>query len=484
MSSATKRLLAALGLCSALAACVSDPEQGLPPEPLRELPANFGPGDDGAQDAAVPDAADVAWREYFADPQLRALIEAALAGNQELSIRVQQVLMAQYEVMARQGEYRPRVDAFAGIGVEKVGEVTSQGVSDAVNGVPEDLGDFRLGLAASWEVDIWHRLRDLKDAASARYLASVEGRNFLVTGLVGEIASSYYELTALDSQLAVLDRNIAIQQDALEVVRLEKQAARVTQLAVQRFEAEVLKNQSKRYDLAQRIVETENRINFLVGRAPQPIERDSAQFSDSLPPFTRAGVPAHLLENRPDIRQAELQLQAARLDVSAARARFYPSLSIEAGVGYESYEANELFQTPESLFYRVAGGLVAPIFNRRGIRAEYFVTIAEQWKATREFEQTLLRAYIEVANQLAMLGNLAQAYDLQSRQVELLEESIDVSAVLFRSARADYMEVLLTRRDALEAEMERIETRLRQKLALVNVYRALGGGWRSAEDQG
>lgn len=474
--------LMALAALFVVSGCVTQPDQGLPPEPVRALPESFGPADTSSAEASLPDAADVRWADYFAEPELRALIEAALAGNQELQIRVQEVLMAQYEIMARRGEYRPRVDAVAGVGLEKVGEVTSQGVSDAANDVPEDLGDFRLGLAASWEVDIWHRLRDLEDAASVRYLASVEGRNFLVTGLVAEIAGSYYELTALDSQLAVLERNIAIQQDALEVVRLEKQAARVTQLAVQRFEAEVLKNQSLRYDLAQRIVEVQNRINFLVGRTPQPVQRDSQDFDASLPPFTRAGVPSALLDHRPDVRQAELQLQAARLDVSAAKARFYPSLSIEAGVGYESYEADELFQTPESLFYGIAGGLVAPIFNRRGIQAEYFVTVAEQWKATREFEQTLLRAYIEVANQLSLVGNLEQAYDLQSRQVALLEESVDISAVLFRSARADYMEVLLTRRDALEAEMERIETRLRQKLALVGVYRALGGGWREADE--
>jgi multidrug efflux system outer membrane protein len=211
--------LCALSALLVLGSCVTPPDQGLPPEPVRELPESFGPADTSSAESSLPDAADVNWEDYFAEPELCALIEAALAGNQELSIRVQEVLMAQYEVLARSGEYRPRVDAFAGVGLEKVGEVTSQGVSDAAHGVPEDLSDFRLGLAASWEVDIWRRLRDLTDAASARYLAGVEGRNFLATGLVAEIAGSYYELTALDSQLAVLERNIAIQQDALEVVR-------------------------------------------------------------------------------------------------------------------------------------------------------------------------------------------------------------------------------------------------------------------------
>lgn len=481
MSKQRPGLVSLLGACGALcfAACVATPDGGMPPEPKRTLPDSFGAA--AGVDGGVPQlsAAQVIWSDYFTDPSLRTLIETALQGNQELNVRVQDVLLARYEVLARSGEYRPRVDVVAGLGVDKVGETTSQGVSDALHGVPENLDEYRLGLAASWELDVWRRLRNLKDAANARYLASVEGRNLLVTALVAEVAGSYYELTALDNQLDVLDRNIAIQQDALGVVRLEKEAARVTQLAVQRFEAEVLMNQSRRFDLQQRILETENRINFLLGRPPQPIARDSANFESSLPSVASAGPPSELLDNRPDIRRAELALQAAKLDVAAAKARFYPSLSLEAGIGLESYKSSRFFDTPGSLYHGVVAGLVAPLFNRRGIQAEYFSTIAEQWKATVEFEQTALRAYFEVANQVSLLSNLAQAYELQSRQVALLEDAVGVSTVLFRSARADYMEVLLTRRDALDAEMERIETRLRQKLAMVQVYRALGGGWRS-----
>jgi len=476
----TRAIAIVVGATFCMSGCVTPPDQGLPPEPSRAMPETFGPAAGALTSAAEPDVAALAFEVYFDEPELASLVEAALEGNQELRLRVQDILLAEYEVLGRSGEYLPRVDATAGIGLEKVGEVTSQGVSDEALDVPKNLQDYTLGLAASWEVDIWKRLRNLTQAARAEYLASIEGRNFLVTNLVAEIASSYYELTALDRELSVLDRNIAIQQDALKIVQLEMQAARVTQLAVQRFEAEVLKNRSKRYELIQRTVEVENRINFLVGRFPRPIVRDAQQFDAGVKVPVGTGVPTAMLENRPDVRQAELRLTAAKLNVEAARARFYPALSIEAGLGFEAFKSGHLFRTPESLFYGIAGGLIGPLINRRGIRAEFFSTIAEQWKATTEYEQTLLRAYIEVANQLALLGNLAQASDLQSQQVGLLEEAIDVSGLLFRSARADYMEVLLTRRDALDAELELIETRLRQKLARVQVYRALGGGWRRA----
>ncbi|QDV08030.1 Outer membrane protein OprM precursor [Planctomycetes bacterium Poly30] len=464
-------------------ACVPDLRQEVLREPETPVPASFGAATDAADTepdsaaSSVP-TANVQWREFFKDPKLAALIETALDGNQELNIRVQEIVVAQNEIMARTGEYLPKVDVGVGTGVEKVGLITSQGASDEANGVPEVLRNYRLGFSASWEVDVWKRLRNSARAATFEYLASVEGRNFMVTRVVAEIANTYYELMALDRQLEVLRQNIGLQQDALEIVRLEKQAAVVTELAVQRFEAEVLKNRSRQFDLEQRIVETQNRLNFLVGRYPGPIPRDGQGLGDPMPALVRTGVPSELLGNRPDVKQAELQLAAAKLDVQVARARFYPSLSIEAGVGYESYQADELLSTPDSVFYGLAGGIVAPLVNRRAIKAEYFSKGAEQLKAVLQFEQTLLMAFTEVANQLSMIDNLQKSYDLQAQQVSVLGQAIEVSNTLFRSARADYMEVLLTRRDSLDAQMELIDTQLAQKRAMVNVYQALGGGWQ------
>lgn len=346
-----------------------------------------------------------------------------------------------------------------------------------INGVPELLGDYRVGFAASWEVDIWKKLRNAAKAATFRYLATIEGQRFMRTQLVAEIARSYYELLALDRQLQVLHENIELQQRALEVVRKEKQAARVTELAVQRFQAEVLKNQSRQFHLEQDRVQTQNRINFLVGRFPQPVSRNAAVFDAPLPATIEAGLPSQLLDNRPDVRQAELALEAAKLDVKVARARFFPSFSIEAGMGYEAFNAKHLVSTPSSTFFGIGGNLLLPLLNRQGIKAQYFSANAQQLQAVYRFEQAALKAFTDVANQLAMISNLTQSYALESEQVDLLTQAIEVSNVLFQSARADYMEVLLTRRDALESQMELIDTRLQQRQAVVNVYQALGGGW-------
>lgn len=460
-----------------MSGCLPSLKDNPPREVKKDVPSQFA-ASEGTGTRSGENISQRSWEEFFAEPELRALIETALANNQELNIRLQEIVIARAEVQARKGEYLPKLSARAGAGVERVGKNTSQGVSDEAHELPENLGDFKFGLAGSWEIDVWKKLRNAADAAQLRYLARIEGRNFLITELVAELARSYYELIAIDRELEVLDKNIQLQADALEVVRLEKLAARVTELAVQRFEAEVLKNKSRRYELEQERVQLENRINFLVGRYPTKVARDAARLNGPLPEALSAGLPADLLQNRPDVRQAELELEAAKLDVRVAKANFYPSLSLDAEVGYRSFNAQHLVATPDSLIYSLAGNLSAPLLNRAGIAAEYRTANAEQLKAVYQYEKTVLQAFTDVMNQLGSMENLKKSYELEAEQVQKLTESVEISNVLFQSARADYMEVLMTRRDALDAELELIETKKRQLLTMVSLYQALGGGWR------
>jgi NodT family efflux transporter outer membrane factor (OMF) lipoprotein len=428
--------------------------------------------------------AQLKWKEFFTDPNLVALIDTALRNNQEYNIILQEINLAQYEVRARKGAYLPFLNAEGGAGLEKVGRYTRAGAVEETDEIapgkkfPDPLTDISIGLTASWEVDIWKKLRNARKSAMFSYLASIEGKNFMVTNLIAEIATSYYELMKLDNQLEILKKNIEIQTNALEIVKLEKQSARVTELAVRRFEAEVLKNKSRIYFIQQSIIETENRINFLVGRFPQPVVRNSQTFISLIPDSIRAGIPSQLLANRPDIRQAERQLVAAKLDVKSAKAYFYPSLNIMAGIGYQAFNSSFLLNTPESMIYSLGGQLMAPLINRNAIKAYYYSANARQIQSIYNYERTILNAYIEVANQLSNINNLQRSYDFRTQQVAALTESIDISTRLFKSARADYMEVLLTQRDALESKFELTETKMQQMNAVVNVYRALGGGWK------
>lgn len=168
---------------------------------------------------------------------------------------------------------------------------------------------------------------------------------------------------------------------------------------------------------------------------------------------------------------------AAKLDIKVAKARFYPSLGISAGIGYQAFNAKYLLNSPESLLYSFAGDLVAPLINRNAIKAMYSSASAKQIQAVYNYERTIVNAYVEVANQMAKINNMEQSYDLKAQQVEALNQSVTLSNDLFRSARADYMEVLLTQREALESKFELIETKKQQMNAFVTIYRALGGGW-------
>lgn len=434
-------------------------------------------------DDTTKNSATIKWKEFYTDPNLVALIDSALVNNQELNIIMYEILVAQNEIRARKGEYLPFLGAGAGGGVEKVGRYTSQGANDANTNImpgkafPDPLPNVMAGVYASWELDIWKKLRNAKKSAYMRYLSTNEGKNFMVTNLVAEIANTYYELMALDNQLEILSANIEIQTNALEIVKLQKTAAMVTELAVRKFEAEVLKNKSRQYYIKQAIVEAENHINFLVGRYPQPVQRSSKDFPTLVPQSIYSGVPSQVMENRTDIRQATYMLEAAKLDVKSAKANFYPSLRLTGGLGFQAFNPQYLLTTPESMLYNIAGDLVAPLINRNAIKAMYYNANARQMQAVYRYEQTVLNAYVEVVNQLSMINNLKSAYEMKEKQVEALSRSIDISIGLFKSARADYMEVLMTQRDALEAKMELIETKRHQLNAMVNVYQALGGGW-------
>ena len=344
--------------------------------------------------------------------------------------------------------------------------------------MPDPLGDFVIGAYANWEVDIWKKLRNSKKAAVSRYLATVEGKNFVITSLISQIANSYYELLALDSQLDIIKQTIALQSNALEIVKIQKQAARATELGVQKFQAEVLASKGKEFDILQQIKETENKINFLVGQYPQEIKRDKTDFLTLLPTSINSGIPSQLLANRPDIKKAELELTAAKLDVKVARAEFYPSLDISASIGVNAFNPSYLFTLPYSLLYSVAGDLAAPLINRNAIKAEFSSANARQLQALYNYDRTILNAYLEVSTQLSKIENLEKSYSLRAQQVDALNKSIDVSNDLFKSARVDYFEVLMTQRDALESKLELIETKKEQLNASVNIYKDLGGGWK------
>ena len=277
--------------------------------------------------------------EFYNDPMLTCLIDQAVANNRELKVLNEDVQIAGNEVLARSGAYLPFVSVGAGAGLDRASRFTLEGA-----GILDDPylpgkyfslahGNFGSGINLTWQLDIYRQLRNARDAAGQRYNVAIERRNYFVTRLVADVAENYYRLMALDKRLENLNHTIELQERSLEIAKARKEAARGTELGVLRFQAEVRRNQSEKLIVNQDIVVTENRINFLVNRYPQPVERMSAGFFDlNINPLS-VGVPSQLLQNRPDIRQAERELAATGLDVKVARVNFFPQLVLNGGVG-------------------------------------------------------------------------------------------------------------------------------------------------------
>lgn len=474
------KYIAAIALSLVLAGCKAPMATVVKDEVKENIPQNFNQeeGDANNNSGTTP------WRQFFTDPNLVALIETALKNNQELMITLQEIEIAKSGVLAKKGRLTPTVSAGIGAGVSKVGRYTSEGAGDASTEiepgkeVPDPLGNFEGGLMANWEVDIWKKLRTEKESAIAHYLSTVEGKNFVLSNLIEEVADNYYELLALDNQLDIIQQYTKLQEKALEISKIQKEAAAATELAVKKFEAELAKSKATEYTIRQQITEKENEINALCGRYPQTIARSKGDFMSMIPQTVYTGIPSQLLANRPDIKQAELELKAAKLDVEAARKEFYPTLEISATLGLEAFKPSYLVKLPESMAASLVGELAGPLINKSAIKANFQTADARQIQSLYEYDKTILNAYLDVANLMSKVKNIDQYYKLKSDETKALEQSIDIANQLFRNSRADYLEVLLNQRDALDAKMELVEAKQKQLSTVVDIYKSLGGGWK------
>lgn len=476
-----KKISAIIALSLVLTGCKAPMATVIKDEVKENLPQNFNQEE---QQDANNNSGTTPWRQFFTDPNLVALIETALKNNQELLITLQEIEIAKSGVLAKKGKLSPTVSAGIGAGLKKAGRYTSEGAGDATTEIepgkemPDPLGNFEGGLMANWEIDIWKKLRTEKEAAVAHYLSTVEGKNFVLSSLIEEVADNYYELLALDNQLDIIQQYIKLQERALEISKIQKEAAAATELAVKKFEAELAKSRASEYTIRQQITEKENQINALLGRYPQPIVRTKESFMSTIPQTVYTGIPSQLLSNRPDIKQAELELKAAKLDVEAARKEFYPSLEISATLGLEAFKPSYLVKLPESIAYNLAGELAGPLINKSAIKANFQTADAKQIQSLYEYDKTILNAYLDVANLMSKIKNIDQYYQLKSQETKALDQSIDIANQLFRNSRADYLEVLLNQRDALDAKMELIEAKQKQLSTVVDIYKSLGGGWK------
>lgn len=422
-------------------------------------------------------------KELFKDSLLLALIDTALTKNLSLIRSNTAIQQLEADVFEARTNMLPKVGAYGGYSNRKFGLHTMDGAGNITTPIgdgeiiPIHLNDFNLGLQTSWEIDLWGKLKQQKKATYSRLLAAKESQNMLKTWIVEQVAINYFNLISLDESKIIISKNIELNKNLIDVLKAQKDAGRTTELSIQQFEALILNYSNSLLQVEQAIVFSENEIRKMIGSFESEIKRSSFLNNSLFSTTINEGVPAQILSNRPDIRQAEQLILAAKADLTAARKMFYPSLAINGSIGYQAYKTRFLFTSPESIAYGLFGNLIAPVINRGEIKANFKRASASQMDAYYAFQETILVAYTEINNGLFASKNTQKMIENKSKENDLLKLSRQTANDLFVSNRADYLDVLISQQNVLSSELELMELQRNLFNWKVYLYKALGGGW-------
>lgn len=408
--------------------------------------------------------AEMPWQKLFPDAQLQSLITEGIENNTDMRVAIENMNIAQAGLRQSKMAFLPGVNANVQGG---------KSYKDATN---VDVNQWQAGLSASWEVDIWGKLTSAKRSAYASMLQTDAARKAVQTKLIASIATSYYQLLALDEQLAITEQTVKSRIAELATMKILKESARITGADLVQSEANLYAAQLGVPDLKKSIREQENALSILLGRTPGEIKRSTlaAQtLSDNLP----VGMPTQLLKNRPDVLQAEYAFRAAFESTNVARTNFYPSLTITGDGGLFSTSLNNFFD--HSLYYNILGGITQPIFNKGQNKAKLTTAKANQQKAYLGYRQTILKAGQEVSDALCAYQVSTEKASLRSQQVKALEKSVDFTKELLTyTSKTNYMDVLNSEEALLRAQLSQVNDHLDKLRSVVNLYQAIGGGWK------
>jgi NodT family efflux transporter outer membrane factor (OMF) lipoprotein len=418
--------------------------------------------------------ADLPWKTLFADTVLQGLIQEGINNNLDLRTAILKITESQATLRSAKLAYFPTLDA----GVQVTQAKTSQASLNFPAGIGINLNTttYQASLTASWELNVWGQLTSLKRQALANFLQSDASKRAVQTQLIADIANNYYNLLSLDQQLAITQQTVKNRIVDVETMKALKESAVVNGAAVVQSEANRYAAEVLIPDLKQSIRETENAICILLARAPGPIKRTTIAEQQPVTDL-KDGLSTQLLRNRPDVQASEFAFRAAFENTNVAHSYFYPKLTITATGGLSSLQLKNLFDN--SIFYNFIGGLTQPIFNQGQNKARYRIAQAQQLEAFNTFQQTILTAGQEVSNALYSYQNAVSKQETRKMQLAALEKSVDFTKELLRySSATNYTDVLTSEQSLLAAQINGVNDKLQQLQAAVNLYRALGGGWK------
>ena len=446
--------------------------QKIPPTENIELPDRY---------VAVTDTASIAairWVDFFPDTILQKYIQTAINNNFSYVVALERVNQARLVLRQSKLAYLPQLDAGVSAGLQRFGEYHMDGIGnrESETSIPDPYRDFNFGLRFQWELNIAGKVKNQKRAAIARYLASEEALNYVRSLLVCEVAAIYFELIGFDMRQTIYSRYMESLTASLALTRELVEQGFESSLASEQFEAKILSLKSmmlwEKHDASVK----ECTLAVLLGGLPAKIARMDFEKANSMNYPEHTGIPAQLIRFRPDIREAELQLYAAKLDVIVARAAFFPSVIIGGGGEYNSFELSKWFKTPASFVYDLAAGLTAPIFRQREIRVLWENAKSEQRIALKNYHQQVITSYAEVLNVLSEIETTKNMKQLKKQEVDILHHSQESALELFKLDFVSYLEVLSIMEKSLDAEIDYTQLSTAHALTHILLFRSLGGG--------
>ncbi|HYO80541.1 MAG TPA: efflux transporter outer membrane subunit [Bryobacteraceae bacterium] len=464
------RNLLIAALAAALSGCAVGPNYRRPQTPVPPVHR----GDVDPATSAVP-LADKKWETVFADETLNSLIRTALERNFDVRITAERVQQARAQLGITRAEQFPFVDAqaqFSAVRQSSLGALRFLPVGTNLSAT-----FTQIGAALTWEADLWGRLRRLTEAARARYLATEEGRRAVTVALIGDVTSAYFQLLEFDLELEISRKTREAAAESLRIVQLRRDQGVASGLDVRQAE-QLIRTTTAQVEAVERgIGQTENLLSFLLGSAPSAHAR-GRQLNDILVPTDfSAGLPSSLIERRPDIRAAEQNLIAANAEIGAARALFFPQISLTAFLGGQSRALTQIASTPARV-YTLAPAALLPIFRAGQIRGQVRLTEARQRELLATYEQSIANGLREVSDGLIGFSRTRAERAEQEKLVEALADTVRLSNLRYRGGLDSYLQVLDAQRNLFAGELGLAQLRLSERLAVVQLYRALGGGWQ------
>ena len=442
--------------------------------PIQDTPSQYR----GLANADTSSIGKLPIKDFFANQSIKQLLDSAIERNIDLQIALKNIDAANLLLKrARMGNL-PQLNLQVTANSSRPSENSLNGLSASQFLRTSHIEDFNANLALTWEADIWGKISKQKEAAYATYLQTEEAKKAVQTRVVAMVATGFYQLLLLDAQLVIAKKNVLLTDSTLKMVSKQFDAGQVTLLAVQQTEAQLLSASQLIPQLTQAISVQENALSELTGKFPTAIERKTTLAELEIPTQLAVGVPATLLAVRPDVRSVELGLKIANAKVGVASASMYPSLTITATGGLNSFKASNWFNIPASLFGVVGGGIVQPIFNRRELRTQFELAKVEREKSVLLFRQSVIQAVVEVANEQSKLENLQTEFGIAQNRVKTLKSAVKNADLLFKSGMANYLEVITAQSNLLQGELDLASLKTAQLNASVGLYRALGGGWQ------